>query len=143
MATDPTPTPGTLVRFNHERKGGPVHRIASVARDGMIELEDMGGFFAPHLFECAVYAGADRGCADQWEHSMTARISIDRVLRDDGDATGQTIRAWTIESEIGHVTIKSRTGAGFIILRPEDVETFVADMMRAKAAADSLASKGQ
>lgn len=74
---------------------------------------------------------------------MTARISIDRVLRDDGDATGQTIRAWTIESEIGHVTIKSRTGAGFIILRPEDVETFVADMMRAKAAADSLASKGQ
>lgn len=53
MATDPTPTPGTLVRFNHERKGGPVHRIASVARDGMIELEDMGGFFAPHLFEIA------------------------------------------------------------------------------------------
>lgn len=46
-------TPGTLVRFNHERNGGPVHRVASVARDGMIELEDMGGFFAPHLFEPA------------------------------------------------------------------------------------------
>lgn len=45
--------PGDLVRFNHERDGGPVRRVASVAPDGMIELEDMGGFFAPHLFEIA------------------------------------------------------------------------------------------
>lgn len=45
--------PGTLVRFNHERDGGPVRRVASVAPDGMVELEDMGGFFAPHLFEIA------------------------------------------------------------------------------------------
>ncbi len=44
---------GTLVRFNHERDGGPVRRIVSVAPDGMIELEDMDGFFAPHLFEIA------------------------------------------------------------------------------------------
>jgi hypothetical protein len=44
---------GMLVRFNHERDGGPVRRVASVAPDGMVELEDMGGFFAPHLFEIA------------------------------------------------------------------------------------------
>ena len=44
---------GTLVRFNHEQDGGPVRRIASIAPDGMIELEDMGGFFAPHLFVIA------------------------------------------------------------------------------------------
>ena len=44
---------GTLVRFNHERDGGPVRRIASIAPDGMIELEDMGGFFAPSLFKIA------------------------------------------------------------------------------------------
>ena len=44
---------GTLVRFNHQREGGPVHRIVSVMRDGMVELHDMGGYFAPHLFAVA------------------------------------------------------------------------------------------
>jgi hypothetical protein len=42
-----------LVRFAHERNGGPVHRIVSVMRDGMVELHDMGGYFAPHLFAIA------------------------------------------------------------------------------------------
>lgn len=45
--------PGTLVRFAHERDGGPVHRVFGVGVDGMIELDDMGGFFAPHLFVIA------------------------------------------------------------------------------------------
>jgi hypothetical protein len=44
---------GTLVRFAHERNGGPVHRIVSVMQDGMVELHDMGGYFAPHLFQVA------------------------------------------------------------------------------------------
>lgn len=44
---------GTLVRFNHKRDGGPIRRVVSIASDGMVELEDMGGFFAPHLFEIA------------------------------------------------------------------------------------------
>jgi hypothetical protein len=42
-----------LVRFNHEQNGGPVHRIMSVMRDGMVKLHDMGGYFAPHLFVVA------------------------------------------------------------------------------------------
>lgn len=41
---------GDLVRFNHERDGAPVHRIVSVMSDGMVEINDMGGYFAPHLF---------------------------------------------------------------------------------------------
>jgi hypothetical protein len=44
---------GTLVRFAHQRDGGPVHRVVSVMRDGMVELHDMGGYFAPHLFAVA------------------------------------------------------------------------------------------
>lgn len=44
---------GDLVRFNHERCGGPVHRVFSVMSDGMIEIHDMGGYFAPHLFVVA------------------------------------------------------------------------------------------
>jgi hypothetical protein len=44
---------GKIVRFAHEQNGGPCHRV--IARDalGMVELEDMGGFFAPHLFVVA------------------------------------------------------------------------------------------
>jgi hypothetical protein len=44
---------GTLVRFANEKNGGPVHRVVSVMRDGMIELHDIPGYFAPHLFEVA------------------------------------------------------------------------------------------
>lgn len=44
---------GDLVRFNHEQNGGPVHRIVVVMSDGMVELHDMGGYFAPHLFAMA------------------------------------------------------------------------------------------
>lgn len=44
---------GDLVRFNHERVGGPVHRVVSVMRDGKIEVHDIGGYFAPQLFTVA------------------------------------------------------------------------------------------
>jgi len=44
---------GALVRFAHEQDGGPVHRVVSVMQDGMVELHDMGGYFAPHLFAVA------------------------------------------------------------------------------------------
>lgn len=44
---------GDLVRFAHEKDGGPVHRIVSVMFDGMVEIHDMGGYFAPHLFVAA------------------------------------------------------------------------------------------
>ena len=44
---------GKLVRFAHEKDGGPVHRVVSVMSDGMIELHDFGGYFAPHLFVIA------------------------------------------------------------------------------------------
>jgi hypothetical protein len=42
-----------LVRFRHEQVGGPIHRIVSVMHDGMVELHDMGGYFALHLFALA------------------------------------------------------------------------------------------
>jgi hypothetical protein len=44
---------GDLVRFAHEKNGGPVHRIVSVMADGMVELDDLGGYFAPHLLVAA------------------------------------------------------------------------------------------
>lgn len=41
------------VRFGHEKNGGPVHIVVAASMDGMVELNDMGGWFAPHLFVIA------------------------------------------------------------------------------------------
>lgn len=74
---------------------------------------------------------------------MTARITIERVLRDVDDDSGQTIRDWKIESEAGHVTIRLKHGDGFIMMRPADVDIFTADLQRAKATALSLSEEGR
>ena len=47
-------TLGAIVRFAHEAKGGPCHRVVAVAPDGMVNLHDMGGWFHPDLFAIAV-----------------------------------------------------------------------------------------
>lgn len=70
---------------------------------------------------------------------MTARITIERILRDDDDASGQSIRRWKMESENGFLCIKLECGEGFIILRPSDVEMFTADLNRARDNALELA----
>lgn len=72
---------------------------------------------------------------------MSARITIERLLRDDDDASGQSIRNWTIESEPGFITIRMKHGAGFVLLRAADVDVFCGDMKRAKDAATSLAQE--
>lgn len=41
---------GKAVRFHHQWKTGPDHRVQSVNHVGMVTLDDMVGEFAPHLF---------------------------------------------------------------------------------------------
>lgn len=72
---------------------------------------------------------------------MTARVTIERLLRDDEDASGQSIRKWKIESEAGVVTIRLDHGEGFILLRSSDIDLFVVDLNRAGDAADELAAE--
>ena len=72
---------------------------------------------------------------------MAARHTIERVLRDDDDASGQSIREWKIESEGSHIMIRRREGDGFVMLRAADVDTFVADLRRAQDAAKWLAEQ--
>lgn len=72
---------------------------------------------------------------------MTARITIERLLRDDDDASGQTVRDWKIESEAGRITIRMKHGDGFILLRADDTDLFVTDLERARAAAVQLAAE--
>ena len=83
---------GTLVRFNHERDGGPVHRVVSIDTDGMVELHDMDGFFAPHLFEVAAdiadipptrKIGVDPACYDLARHFLVDRDFDTEELRSD------------------------------------------------------------
>lgn len=74
---------------------------------------------------------------------MTARITIERILRDNDDMSGQTIRDWKIESEWHGVTIRMKHGDGFILLRAEDVDQFVADLNRAKDNALALKAEAE
>ena len=73
---------------------------------------------------------------------MSARITLERILRDAGDDSGQSIRNWTIESEPGFITIRMKHGDGFIMMRPADLDVFYGDLKRAKDAALSLAQDG-
>lgn len=72
---------------------------------------------------------------------MAARVTMERVLRDDDDDVGQTVRTWKIESEAGHVTVRLRHGDGFLLLRADDIDIFAADLQRAKETAKSLAAE--
>lgn len=71
---------------------------------------------------------------------MAARITIERILRDDDDASGHSVREWAIECEPGYVTIKSK-GGGFLLMRAADIDTFTADLARAKDTANALTAE--
>lgn len=63
----------------------------------------------------------------------SARITIERILRDDDDHSGQSIRQWRIEIEGAHITVRDREAhLGFLMLRPSDIETFVDDLRNAQ-----------
>lgn len=67
---------------------------------------------------------------------MSARITIERILRDDDDHSGQTIRQWRIEAEGGHITVRDREDhLPFLMLRPADVDILILDLRKAQAAA--------
>lgn len=65
---------------------------------------------------------------------MAVRHTIERILRDDDDDSGQSIREWRIETEGTHVTVRRREGDGFILLRAADIDTLITDLRRAQEA---------
>lgn len=72
---------------------------------------------------------------------MAARITIERILRDNDDDSGQTIRQWRLESEAGNVVLKMNHGDGFIMVRPDDIDCLCGDLQRAKSAAIELGTE--
>lgn len=69
---------------------------------------------------------------------MPARITIERLLRDEDDASGQSVRNWKIEVDACTITIRLKHGDGFLLLRTDDVPLFSADLERACVASRSL-----
>jgi hypothetical protein len=50
---------GDSVRFAHQQANGPDHRVADISKNGeMVELEDMTGLFAAHIFVRSPIAGS-------------------------------------------------------------------------------------
>ena len=71
-----------LVRFNHERDGGPVHRVVSIMADGMIELHDMEGYFAPHLFVIADDVAAIPADRTPMQRALDAEAQVADLARE-------------------------------------------------------------
>lgn len=69
---------------------------------------------------------------------MPARITIERTMRDEDDAAGQSVRNWKIEVEASHITIRLKHGDGFLLLRADDIPYFAADLDRACVVSRSL-----
>ena len=59
---------------------------------------------------------------------MARRTTIERILRDVDDDSGQTIRQWLIQREDEFITLRQHESDSFINLRPEDCEILCADL---------------
>lgn len=74
---------------------------------------------------------------------MAVRKTIERILRDDNDQSGQSIREWKIEVEGSHVTVRPRENLGFLLLRAEDVNLLCGDLMEAVAMSSPTSTTGK
>lgn len=72
---------------------------------------------------------------------MPARMTIERLLRDNDDASGQTIRKWNVEINPNSIMVRMNHGDGFILMSAADVDQFVADLQWAKVLAISLSEE--
>ena len=60
---------------------------------------------------------------------MTKRVTLERILRDDDDQSGQSIREWKMEIEDDQIKIRPRDGADFLMIRADDVDQFHDDLL--------------
>lgn len=60
---------------------------------------------------------------------MTARYTVERILRDPDDESGQTIRSWHIQAEGQHIMIRRDEDAiGFLLIRASDLDCLREDL---------------
>jgi len=61
---------------------------------------------------------------------VSSKITVERILRDAGDASGQTVREWKLELEGETLTISGSRHRpdSWLIIRLSDADEFVADI---------------
>jgi len=59
---------------------------------------------------------------------MASRRHIERILRDEDDISGDTIRQWHISRENNFITLRKSEGEMFLHLRSEDVPILIEDL---------------
>lgn len=61
---------------------------------------------------------------------MAVKMTVERILRDDDDASGQSVREWKIELEDGMLTISGsrHRPESWVLLRLSDADDFIADI---------------
>jgi hypothetical protein len=66
---------------------------------------------------------------------MSTRTTIERILRDADDASGQTCRGWTIEVSDGVIVMRDFNALPFITFGVADVSALFGDLRLAMRAA--------
>ena len=66
---------------------------------------------------------------------MSTRTTIERILRDADDASGQTCRGWTIEVSDGVIVMRDFDAKPFISFGASDLSALIGDLRRAQTAA--------
>jgi hypothetical protein len=63
-----------------------------------------------------------------------AQFTTKRILRDEDDASAQTVRSWTVTASDGHLTLTGgshQDAHGPVFCRLADVDALIADLRRA------------
>ncbi|MBX3481633.1 MAG: hypothetical protein KF842_14675 [Caulobacter sp.] len=72
---------------------------------------------------------------------MAAQLTLERILRDDDDASGQTIRVWRLSIDGQYLRIQrsgTETSSSGLLIRVADVPQLIADLKSIAAAAETL-----
>lgn len=61
---------------------------------------------------------------------MAVKLTVERILRDDDDTSGQSVREWKLELEDDTLTISGsrHRPASWLIIRLSDADEFMADI---------------
>jgi hypothetical protein len=59
---------------------------------------------------------------------VSAKRRLERILRDEDDASAQTVRRWLLTAADGHLQIASNENSDWIMIRLSDVPQLVADL---------------
>lgn len=73
---------------------------------------------------------------------MTVKLTLERILRDDDDASAQTVRGWALSIDTGSLSVRrSADQAEGLLIRLDDVGDLIADLNAIADAAEAMEGK--